>query len=230
MTLVARPRTLLSVVPLLGALACGGETPVVARSAARLQILVGGIDGTGRHTTMVPSGFPRVTAAVTDASGAPSTTYDAPVLSASNPVAVRTENDGSLVLLAIGSHRFIATSRALSSAQDPQVLRDSATVVIVCTAEARPGLWVMAHDSLTGMLVTHGATLRAISGTWQDSLMVPASYVGYAGWATAWERADTYTVTVDRDRYLPWRRDAIVVPRDLCHVTQQTLDVRLVPR
>lgn len=230
MVIDARQIASLSVVPLLATLACGGETPATARSAARLQILMDGREVTGQVIAMTPKGFPRFTATVLEVSGALSTTYGPPVLSASNPTAVRTDSDGSLVLLALGASRIIATARALSPSQDPQVLRDSATISIVCTMEMRPGLSVTVHDALTGALATAGATLRAISGTWRDSLVVPATYVDYTGWATAWERAGTYSVTVDRDGYLPWRRDSIVVPRDLCHVTSQAVDVRLLSR
>lgn len=230
MNLAARRFAFLSIVPLLAALACGSDAPVSTRSVARLQILMEGRDITGQAITMVPSGFPRFTAAAVDASGAPATTYGPPVLSASNPTAVRIDGDGSLVLLSLGTSHIIATAHALSPSQDPQVLRDSVTISIVCTAEMLAGLNVVVRDSVTGTPAAVGATLRAISGTWRDSLVVPASWVGYVGWGTAWERAGTYTVTVDRDGYLPWRRDSIVVPRDLCHVTGQVVDVRLVPR
>jgi hypothetical protein len=230
MNLAARRFAFLSIVPLLAALACGGETPVAMKSTARLQILMEGREVTGLSITTVPSGFPRFTAAALDASGAPSATYGPSALSASNPAAVRIDGDGSLVLLSLGTSHIIATARALSPSQNPQVLRDSVTISIVCTAEMLAGLNVVVRDSVTGTPAAVGATLRAISGTWRDSVVVPASWVGYVGWATAWERAGTYTVTVDRDGYLPWRRDSIVVPRDLCHVIGQRVDVNLVPR
>jgi hypothetical protein len=230
MSFAARGFAFLTIAPLLGALACGSDAPVSARSVARLQILMDGVEVTGRQITRMPIGFPRFTAAVIDASGAPSTAYGPPVLAASNPAGIRAESDGSLVLLAGGTTRIIATARALSPSQDPQVLSDSATLDLMCTLEMRAGLFVVVRDAFTGELAANGSTLRAISGTWRDSLVAPASYSGYYGWGTAWERSGTYTVTVDRNGYLPWRRDDIVVPGDLCHVTSQTLDVRLFPR
>jgi len=234
MDLAAGRFALLSIVTLLATLACGGEnpvaTPVAPRSMDRVHILVAGMDVTGLEITMVPSGFPRVTAAATDTAGAPSATFGPPVLSASNPVVARIESDGSLMLQGVGDTRIVATAHALSPLQDPQVLRDSATVAVTCTLQLNAGLNVIVRDSLTGTFAANGATLRAISATWRDSVVVPASYVGYTTWATAWERAGTYTVTVDRDGYLPWRRDSIVVQRDICHVIGQRMDVLLVPR
>ena len=224
----------LSIVPLLAALACDGRSPVAAppkpASSARMQILLDGHDLAGLTITMTPSGFPRFTAAVVDFSGAPSTTYGPPVLSATNPAVVRIDGDGSLVLLAMGTFRIIATAQALSPSQNPQVLKDSVTITIVCTAESRPGLSVFVRDSITGAFAGNGATMRAMSVTWSDSVVVPASADWYTSWSTAWERAGTYSVTVERDGYLPWRRDSIVVSHDLCHVVGQEVNVRLVRR
>ena len=153
--------------------------------------------------------------------------YGTPVLSASIPAALTLRGDGTAAVRYAAPLVLTATAAAKSPSSRTPTLYAGATLNVACTMEARPGLSLTLQDSATGLAPSGagGMRLRATNGTYSDSLVVPLSLGG--SWSMAWERRGTFTVTIDADGYLPWRRDDIVVTGGLCHVYATRVTARL---
>jgi hypothetical protein len=86
----------------------------------------------------------------------------------------------------------------------------------VCTEELRAGLTVTPRDAITGQPVLIKGTVVAREGAFIDSATnAPPSQPSFS---LVYERAGTYTVTMDMPGYQPWRIDGVAVGRDECHV------------
>ncbi len=155
--------------------------------------------------------------------------YSAPVVSAVDPSLVEARADGSVRLLRPGATTFAATAAARSTRTTPRLLSATGSLSIVCTMEARAGINLTIVDSLSGVAVAGPGAMRlaVTDGAFADSLRTVTMF---GLWGAAYERAGTYTATVDADGYLPWRRDGLIVPRGLCHVIPISVTARLVRR
>ncbi len=79
---------------------------------------------------------------------------------------------------------------------------------LLCTTEARAGVSVTVVDAATNQPIPE---YRGIvrDGSYSDSLRFGGA---------AYERAGTYSVTVEADGYLTWTRAGVVVTDGACHV------------
>jgi hypothetical protein len=100
---------------------------------------------------------------------------------------------------------------------------------VICTMEARAGIVVQPVDASTGASVTGMTTLRVRTGMESDSARVQLGD-GVTTVAAAYERAGTYTVTVQHPLYRDWTQTGVVVNRDECHVIPVRLRAELVRR
>jgi hypothetical protein len=115
------------------------------------------------------------------------------------------------------------------------VVRDSVKVqvTVICTAIALPALVIAVQDSVTGSkgpFTNVSYVARGLAG--KDSTFlgsVPAQVGGFDfRVGLAYERADTYDVTVTASNYKPWVKPGVTVTKDACHVITMNLTARLV--
>jgi len=99
--------------------------------------------------------------------------------------------------------------------------------VRACTAIALPGIAVEVRDSVTDAHVGAGARIVARSGSFADTLRVPADLAHEGPYGLAGERPGVYTVTVEREGYRPWSRGGVRVEAGECHVRTVSLVARL---
>lgn len=95
---------------------------------------------------------------------------------------------------------------------------------IACTDEARPGITVTVQDSITGGSVGGGGLIKATDGFY---LSEAATFAGIDSYGLAFERAGTYTVTVQQPNYQTWTRTGVRVTKGQCHVNTVTILARL---
>jgi hypothetical protein len=105
----------------------------------------------------------------------------------------------------------------------------SAASPVVCTANFAPAIVVEVRDG-AGQPAADGARGAVHDGAYVDSLR-PNVWDGgqLLGFRAAYERAGTYTVTVEKPGYQSWQVDGVRVTRDECHVRTQRLVATLVP-
>lgn len=114
------------------------------------------------------------------------------------------------------------------------VVKDSVKVqvTVVCTQVAFPAIVIALQDSVTGSkgpftnvsYVARGAASKDSSFVGN----VPAQIGGLDfKVGLAYERPDTYDVTVTASGYKPWIKSGITVTKDACHVIPVNLDARL---
>jgi hypothetical protein len=97
--------------------------------------------------------------------------------------------------------------------------------VVACTREAVPGINISSvTDSLSGADISSG--VRAV---FRDGSYADTARVDRAPLSGAYERAGTYSVTVDRSGYQMWSRQSVVVTRGICHVNTAQLAAKLQP-
>jgi hypothetical protein len=101
---------------------------------------------------------------------------------------------------------------------------DALKIGTVCTTEARPGLFVTVLDSVTKSPIT-GASVTARSGTTSD--VVPDFESARSSYYLAYEKAGTYSVTVEKAGYLTWSRTNVRVTSHECHVKTVALTALL---
>jgi hypothetical protein len=87
---------------------------------------------------------------------------------------------------------------------------------LACTTDVRPGITVTTVDAATGQPVSTRGTVVATEGSFVDT----ATFFSTPSptYALAFERAGTYTVTVEVPGYIPFRLDGVVVSKGECHV------------
>ena len=136
--------------------------------------------------------------------------YEIPTVTAADPTMVETRPDGSARVLHPSTLVLSATAAAKSSRTRPSLLRAAGTLTLACTMEARAGITLTLVDSATGVQLSGPGDMRlkVTDGTYTDSLRTLVVLIGF--WGGAYERAGTYTATVDADGYQPWRRDGII--------------------
>lgn len=94
----------------------------------------------------------------------------------------------------------------------------------VCTDEARPGIMVTVRDSVTTASVSR-ARVVARTATIADTSEESPNGV----YPLVYEKAGTYTVTVEQAGYRTWTRANVEVTRDECHVKTVSLTALLQP-
>jgi hypothetical protein len=94
----------------------------------------------------------------------------------------------------------------------------------LCTDELRPALSVDIRDAASGEFVGAGARAIAVDGSYADTAFAEMTAFPYH---LAFERAGSYTVTVERSGYQTWTRSAIVVSEGRCHVQTVVVIARL---
>lgn len=146
--------------------------------------------------------------------GAPDA-YHTPVISASDSTALTLRPDGTARVRKPAPLNLTVTATARSPSTRPATLTAWSRLNLACTMEAKAGLSFRVIDSTTTQPVTSSAVIRVSDGAWRDST---ASPLGTGLWGTAWERAGTYTASVEVAGYRPWSRAGIVVDKGLCHV------------
>jgi hypothetical protein len=95
---------------------------------------------------------------------------------------------------------------------------------IVCTQEARAGITVDVRDSVTNALAGQGVRIVAREGAFADTV-TSATFDGPFG--LVFERAGTYTLSVDRPGYQSWSKAAVEVTKGTCHVNGVVVTARL---
>jgi hypothetical protein len=92
-----------------------------------------------------------------------------------------------------------------------------------CTAVALAGVVVEIRDSIDGTPLA--ATARGVvrEGAYTDSLQLAGAGTDALVRSAAYERAGIYTVIVEHEGYALWRRDAVWVRGDDCHVETEHL-------
>jgi hypothetical protein len=103
---------------------------------------------------------------------------------------------------------------------------DALQIGTACTDEARPGLVVTVLDSVTKAAIS-GASVTARSGTRTD--VVPDYESARSSYPLAYEKAGTYSVTVEKAGYRTWLRSDVRVTSDRCHVQTVSLTALLQP-
>ncbi|MEX2110174.1 MAG: hypothetical protein WD802_06205 [Gemmatimonadaceae bacterium] len=96
---------------------------------------------------------------------------------------------------------------------------------VACTLEARAAVSVDVRDSVTNAAFGRGSTIIARDGAYADTAEITGVVDGPYG--LAYERAGTYTVTVDQQGYRQWSRAGISVTKDECHVRGVSITARL---
>lgn len=94
----------------------------------------------------------------------------------------------------------------------------------VCTLVAVPAISVAVVDSVNNTPAGRGAKIVARDGVYADTARFTASDGPYG---LAYERAGTYTVSVQQQGYRLWSISGINVSRDECHVRTMPLTARL---
>ncbi|HEX5724585.1 MAG TPA: hypothetical protein VFX98_03920 [Longimicrobiaceae bacterium] len=96
----------------------------------------------------------------------------------------------------------------------------------ICLGYVHPSVEVTAQDSVTGQIVTPGASLIIREGAFVDSVMAPPPVTSIAAGSN---RPGTYQVTVRRPGYQVWRREGVRVDDADCGVETVELVARLQP-
>jgi hypothetical protein len=152
--------------------------------------------------------------------------YETPAITAADPTMIDSRPDGSARVNRQAVIVLTATAAAKSNRTRPPILQAAGTLTLVCQAYAAAGVNLTIVDSVSGSAVSGTGVMRlkVTDGGFVDSLrtvtLIPQ-------WGAAFERAGTYTATVDADGYQPWRKDGIVVTRGLCHVRPVSVTARL---
>lgn len=94
----------------------------------------------------------------------------------------------------------------------------------VCTAEAYAAIALEVRDSVTNAHVGGGSLIVASDGSYADTA---STSINRAIYGLAYERAGTYTVSVQKPGYQPWSRAGVQVTRGECHVNTVSLVARL---
>ena len=95
----------------------------------------------------------------------------------------------------------------------------------LCTLEARAGITLDVRDSVSNAQVGRNASIIAREGAVADTSHETS--IGDGPFGLVYERAGTYTVTVEQTGYKVWTRAGVLVTRDVCHVKGVALTARL---
>ena len=111
----------------------------------------------------------------------------------------------------------------IASCEDPVV------PVPICSDEYRYGLEIRVVDKETGGPTGLGAWAVVTDGEYEElALCEDRGPLGVAALA-AGERAGTYTISIEAEGYLEWRREGVRVTADRCHVRTVEIIAELEP-
>jgi hypothetical protein len=98
---------------------------------------------------------------------------------------------------------------------------DTASRVVGCSTEARPGLVLQVVEHDAGAEIAEGVTVKVaqLDGAHTETWAAPRA-------SGLHERAGRFRVQVRRSGHRPWD-SIVVVPRDRCHVHTQVVTVAL---
>jgi hypothetical protein len=99
-----------------------------------------------------------------------------------------------------------------------------------CTTMPVPAIRIDVVDSITGVTIGSGATVRVRDGSFTYSLVVPTDPTSGAPGpiSLGFERAGVYQISVSHPEYRDWSASDVRVTRDRCHVRTAILVARLV--
>lgn len=99
-----------------------------------------------------------------------------------------------------------------------------------CTTMLVPAISVSVLDSVTRASLFQGTTVRAIDGTFSDSVTITGDPGGtdLIPIPVAYEHAGTFRVTVTHPGYIAWSVTDVRVTKDGCHVQTAKLTAQLV--
>lgn len=95
---------------------------------------------------------------------------------------------------------------------------------VYCTTEAVAGLTVTVKDAQTNEFITEGITVTAQAGNYTEELQNIHTNTQFIG---AFERADTYIITVEGEGYETFTSEPVTVGSDICHVITEEVAVIL---
>lgn len=105
------------------------------------------------------------------------------------------------------------------------------SVPFACTAELRAGISIRVTDSASGNPISCGARAVVTAGTYSEA--VDNSGPGCSDSTrllAAFERPDTYAITVSKAGYRDFTiQDVVVTRAPVCHVNTVTVEARLSP-
>ncbi len=182
-----------------------------------------GPDITGQNVHLVPANDSLIIRATVIGNAA---AYETPAITAADPTMIESRPDGSARVNRQAAIALSATAAARSTRTRPAILHAAGTLTLVCQAYAAAGVNLTIVDSASGTAVSGTGVMRlkVTDGRFVDSLRT-VTLIPH--WGAAFERAGTYTATVDADGYQHWRKDGIVVTRGLCHVRPVSVTARL---
>ena len=95
----------------------------------------------------------------------------------------------------------------------------------VCTLEARAGITLDVRDSVSNVIAGRNAKIIAREGAVADTSHETS--FGDGPFGLVYERAGTYTVTVEQSGYKLWTQAGVLVTKGPCHVNGVALTARL---
>jgi hypothetical protein len=97
---------------------------------------------------------------------------------------------------------------------------------IICTEEARAGLQLTVRSGISGVVLTEGVSVLAVSGDYVEELQ---RYTGDPSFVGLFERPGLYEITVTKESYRQLILDSILIDADECHVITLVKDVSIYP-
>jgi len=112
-----------------------------------------------------------------------------------------------------------------SSDSEPEPVPEPAP----CTPSFDPGILIRVTDSASGNPISCGAHAVVTAGTYSEVVDNPPSpgCSDATGLTAAFERPDTYVVTISKAGYLDFVINDVVVAAGVCHVKTVTVEARL---
>ena len=98
---------------------------------------------------------------------------------------------------------------------------------LMCTLEARSGLQIRVSDRVSAENVLPTALVKALDGSYVDSVRVPTSYTRPDFIPLVRERPGTYTVVIERAGYARFEQRGVRVTSNGCHVTPVIIEALL---
>lgn len=107
--------------------------------------------------------------------------------------------------------------------------REPEPIPVACTPSVDPGILIRVTDNASGNPISCGARALVTAGTYSETLDNPPGpgCLDALMLSAAFERPDTYAVTVSKAGYLDFIINDVVVTAGVCHVIAVTVEARL---